>query len=454
MNDSVIEHNTNGGWCWYQDDRVVVDRKTGAIVFCSVANFAGTDGERRDGDIDVTTFDPAGGSSNTVTLKKILTNGHGDDHNVAALWHRPDGRYVAMYTGHNYGGGSHGGEAAPTTFFRLSQPHDATRWGDEKRLVWPSNDPVGQGHNQVTYSNLLHLSDEGGAQGRLYNIARAAGQVWQIVTSDDWGESWEYRGFLTLPPAGGRAYSNGYMKFVGNGVDRIDFITTQAHPRDYNNGVYHGFIQNGQTHDSFGNVIDPQTFSTAAPQPEQFTPLFVPDEVAEGRQHHGWTVELIRDGAHTLRALFTTRVGTASAPNQITRPAPGDADHRLHLARFDGRQWHAQELAEMGGGLHDAEEDYTGLGAIDPIDGRTIYISTPIDPRDRRALSHHEIFRARRDGDDQPWSWTPMTEHSDVDNLRPRLARLGPDRAWLLWLRGSYPHQREYDQAVVGCAVD
>ena len=58
----------------------------------------------------------------------------------------------------------------------------------------------------------------------------------------------------------GRAYSNGYMKFSA-GTDRIDFLITEAHPRDFNNGVYHGYISDGVTYQADGTVVDPRTFS-------------------------------------------------------------------------------------------------------------------------------------------------------------------------------------------------
>ncbi len=92
----------NGAWCWYQDDRIVLDPKTGRFFIGSIANQHGPGGETRDGDIEVTAFDPATGTARVHTLHKALTSyGAGDDHNVPALWMRPDGGCLAMYTGHN-----------------------------------------------------------------------------------------------------------------------------------------------------------------------------------------------------------------------------------------------------------------------------------------------------------------------------------------------------------------
>lgn len=454
----VITINDNAGWCWYQDDRVIVDDATGTVLCATVANIDGARGECRNGDIDVTAYRMANGESASLGLSKILTDGRGDDHNGAALWQRPDGRYLAMYTGHNYGNGSHQGSAGvdtqPLSFYRISlRAHDALEWGPEQTYVWPSNDPVGHGINHVTYSNLLFLQAEGGEKGRLYNIARAAGQVMHIATSDDWGDSWQYRGVLSLPPAGGRAYSNGYFKFCSNGVDRIDFIATQAHPRDFNNGIYHGYIQAGRTFDASGNEIDSATFSSTAPPPEAFTPVFEVSSVEEDMHHHAWTTEIRRDCNSKLCVLFTTRFGLANRPELFVRGGQGDADHRLFFGQLHQGQWSIVELAKMGEGLHSVEEDYTGLGAIDPRQDGRVFVSTPIDPRDGRRLSHHEIFLAKREKKEDDWEWVPVTENSDADNLRPQLATFADGRAVLLWLRGIYGHQISYRQCLMAMHV-
>lgn len=448
----------NAGWCWYQDERVVVDDVAGTVLCATVANLEGPNGERRNGDIDVTAYRPGDGWTHTFNLSKIPTHGRGDDHNGAALWVRPDGRYLAVYTGHNYGNGSHTGpepiDREPKTFYRLStRPHDATAWEPEQVFTWPSNDPTQRGRNHVTYSNLLHLSAEGGDRGRLYNIARAAGQSMHIATSDDWGETWTYRGLLSRPPVGSPNYSNGYFKFTTNGVDRIDFIATEAHPRDFNNGVYHGYIHGGQTFDADGKLIDPQTYSEEGPPPKAFTPLFNPGPVEADQRHHGWTTEIKWCDDGSLVALFTSRFGVEQQPEKFVRGGPGDAEHRLFFARFADGAWAVEEVCRMGPGLHPGEEDYTGLGTIDPRTGRRLIVSTPIDPRDDAVLPHHELFVAERDGHTGPWRWQPLTAGSDEDHLRPLLALPSDGRALLFWLRGTYHEQILYDQALVAAPV-
>lgn len=453
--DEPLIINANAGWCWFQDPRLLVDGETGHVLLATVANSDGLDGVERDADIDVACFDPETGRATTIAVGNIPTHGHGDDHNGAALWQRPDGRYLVVYTGHNYGSGSNGGEARPDTFYRISErPHDISAWREERRFTWPRTELVANGRHAVTYSNLLHLSAEGGVQGRLYNIARASGAIWQIATSDDLGETWTYRGVLTRPPREGRAYSNGYMKFCGNGTDRIDFITTEAHPRDHNNGLYHGYIRGGRTFNTSGEAVGGDLYSLEAPLPESFPPIFAPRPVQPDSHHHAWPVELGRARNGVLFALFTTRYGINTSAIHPAHGQPGNADHRLFLGRLEGGSWETVELARMGCGLWAKEEDYTGLGAVDPDDARTVYVSTPIDPRDSVRLEKHEIFAGRCGDDFRDWSWTPVTENSKADQLRPRVVTCRDGRTFLFWLRGVYSSQHRYNQELVALCTD
>jgi hypothetical protein len=446
VDGDLILFNDNGGWCWYQDERIIVDRDTDAIVVASVANYLGYGGEPRDGDMDVTTFDPATGRRTVVTLGTVPTLNKGDDHNVAALWQLPDGRYFAKHTGHNYGAGYNdtvawGDDDVPRSFFRTTTlPHDGAAWDPEQAFTWPEN---GTFTDDVTYTNLHYMSAEGSGQGRLYNIARADDRTPHIAWSDDLGATWNYGGRLSTTTSTS-TYSNGYFVFAGNGIDRIDFMCTERHPRDFNNSIYHGYIQGGKSHDSFGNVIDDDIYDGNAPAPAGFTPVWVTSPVAATSHHTAWTMEIeVIDGV--THGLFTTRYGTAKTQDQA-----GDADHRLFYARFDGSTWHTHELCRMGDGLHGGQQDYTGLGSIHPDDPSLIYISTEIDPRDDSPLSNHEIFKGVTDDQGATWSWTPVTENSTVDNLRPIIPRWRQGHTAVLWLRGDYPHQRDYDQSPVG----
>ena len=126
----------------------------------------------------------------------------------------------------------------------------------------------------------------------------------------------------------------------------------------------------------------------------------------------------------------------------------GTADHRIYFAAYRNGEWQYQELAKMGAGLLDTEEDYTGLGVIDLQHGRQVYISTPIDPRNDSKLAHHEIFCGECGADNGSWTWSAITQDSSADNLRPLLPHLANGSSLLLWLQGRYVHQTHYATTV------
>ena len=47
----LIIFNDNGGWCWFQDQRVIV--RDGTLLIGSVASASGTGGAERDGNIEL-----------------------------------------------------------------------------------------------------------------------------------------------------------------------------------------------------------------------------------------------------------------------------------------------------------------------------------------------------------------------------------------------------------------
>ena len=136
-----------------------------------------------------------------------------------------------------------------------------------------------------------------------------------------------------------------------------------------------------------------------------------------------------------------------------------DGDHRrlYYYGRFDGSHWHVHPMAHAGRALYPAEEDYTGLAALDPSRPSHVVISTDADPvtgvplvsrRDGRR--HYELFEGETEDDGGTWCWTPLTEDSDHDNLRPVVPVWDADHAAVLWLRGNYTNYNRYDLDVVG----
>jgi hypothetical protein len=423
---NLILFNPNGAWCWYQDDRVIVDQTNGTMLLGSVADSPGPGGADRRGDIDVTTYRFDEGSRRLFTLHESLQD---DDHNVPALMQRSDGRYIAAYTQHN---------SDTLTHYRVStNPHDATSWQPDEPFDWALT--PGSDFN-VTYSNLYYLSGE----DRTYNFARANNRGPNFLVSTDEGDSWSYGSKLLYNPSN-VGYVNGYVRYASNGVERIHFIATEHHPRDFNNNIFHGYIQNGQMFRSDGSLVDGNIYDQFASHQTDLSPVFYSD-VEDGSQEfsRAWTTDLQLDAQGNPYAIFTARA------NDVPVNSNGYNDHRFFYARFDGDSWNVHQLAKAGARLYTSEQDYTGLVALHPHDPNTLYMSTPVDPRNDAALANHEIFKGVTTDGGANWAWTPVTWNSGVDNLRPTIPSWDVDNTVVAWFRGSFPSFTNFDTAVVG----
>lgn len=425
----------NGGWCWFQDPRAVVDR--GRILVGTVAGATAFESKR--GDIEVTAFDPASGASTTFKLHEEL---EGDDHDAPSLLVLPDGRYLAMYTRH---------ARDHLMRWRVSTgPGDLDVWAPEQLLK--VDDP-----DTVTYTNTFTLSAEA---NRVYNFFRGSDYDPLVMTStpDVAGFTlagrllrWDKTAATGVDPAkiSGLAHrTSPYLRYASSGVDTIHFVTTEDHPVAYDNSIYHGYVRGGVVYDSMGEVVDGDLFDDDAPSPVDFTRVFAGDA-----DHVAWPTDLELDASgHPIIAFSVQRDGAEWRGTK----GNGGLDHRYHYARFDGHDWHVHEMAFAGRRLYKFQDDYTGLVALDPRDPDTCYFSTDADPVTGDPLvsaadgrRHYEIFRGKTADFGASWAFSAITANSTTDQLRPTIPRWEGHTA-LLWLRGRYKSMLEYEQDVVG----
>ncbi|GAA1485592.1 TIM barrel protein [Brachybacterium fresconis] len=466
--------NSNGGWCWFQDERALVDPGSGHLLLGSVASDAGADGPGRGGDIDLTIVDldrlgEHGSVAGIDPVARTLTLHHGlesDDHDNPALWRRADGRWLAVYSRH---------KSDDLTRWRISEVGDPTRWGPEAVFDWrelfdsPEQARAGGGSRGVTYQNLHQLD------GVLYCFVRAINDDPCYLVSDDDGDTWTFGGrLLTREKIG---YVNGYARYASGtrfGTDdRIDVIITEHHPRDYPTAIWHGYLADGHLHRSDGTRVGElrRGLSDPTPRAEDLTCVLASgstwgDSSGIGSNGdgtvltHAWTTDLRRFPDGSLVALMTARAGDAPGSgcgcgcgcgSGTGRGMLGPIDHRFvrGVLRPGESAWQVRELAAAGPQLLPHEEDYTGLATIDPEDPDALWLSTVVDPRDGTVLAHHEIFHGCTADDGRSWTWTPVTEGSAVDNLRPIAVPGDPGRSVLAWYRGSMASSQAYDAEVM-----
>jgi hypothetical protein len=206
-----------------------------------------------------------------------------------------------------------------------------------------------------------------------------------------------------------------YARYASNGTDTIHITYTEAHPRDFDNSIYHVYYKGGTLYRSDGTAIHPLTQGLASP--DEGTRIFRGDA-----DNVAWTVDVALDPASGRpHAVYSVQVGSAGLPT-----GQGGTDMRYRYARWDGSAWRDRPLAYAGTRLYSGEDDYTGLAVLDPTDASVLYMSTNANPTTGAALMssadgrrHYEIFRGTTTNAGDSWQWTQMTMNSTLDNLRP-----------------------------------
>jgi hypothetical protein len=317
-----------------------------------------------------------------------------DDHNTASFIELPDGHYLTSWSSH--------GENNEIDFRRSTRPKDATAW--EPEVIYERSAANGSnGPNDVTYTNLIYLSEEGDGQGRLYNFFRNdLAESWDrwFVFSDDLGQTWEWGGRHT---GQNESEIRPYPKYADNGRDTIYFVTTE---NVSGNNIWAGYFRDGQGHRMDGTVVDPDMFDDSAPPVGAYTSVMLSGERDAGeRMTRLWTSDMDLDGDGNLAAVWRDYANGSSS------------DIRQFYGRWDGEQWLVNRMAYTGDATVVVQQDGstrhrgTPLSALNPADVNVAYFSANVDPATDAPLiseadgrRNYEVFRAETS--DMGASWT------------------------------------------------
>lgn len=414
--------NDDGAWCWFQDERAVIHN--GMLMVGSVAN--GSIDEKRRGDIEVVTVDLTNGQ---IERRELYDRLEADDHDVPALWVRPDGRVLAVFA-------KHGPENR--FYYRISSD-DWTTWGPLREFI-PSDS------SRITYANLLYLPAENEGRGRLYNFYRGLDASFKpsYAWSDDFGETWRSGHVIIDVPSEFR--HRPYAKYTTNGHDTVHLLYTDGHPRNFDNSVYHAYYRNGQLHRSDGNPI--RRLQEGLREPGEGTRIFQGDA-----NRVGWVSDTHVSEEGRPYVVFSVQHGSGGLTSGA---ASAGNDHRYHYAYWDGHAWRDHEIAFAGTRLYAGEDDYTGNICLHPSRLDTVFISTDADPVTGQPLisqadqqRHYELYRGHTADGGQSWRWEPITSNSSQDNLRPIVPKWNSQKTVLLWFRGKYQTYRDYQTELV-----
>jgi hypothetical protein len=396
----------DGAWCWFQDERVIVDGER--ILAASISH---------GGDIQVSSLAETGDRTHAV----IYTRLERDDHDVPSLLALPDGRIAAYFTRH---------DGFPHLYTLMSEPGDPTAWHTKHRTSFDYD---------ITYTNPFVL---GSKPDHLFNFIRGMETNPTLVQSTDEGRTWSDGSQLLdggERELSGRVFDHRpYVKLASDGDRDVHLLYTDGHPIEYKrNSIYHLVYRDGALWRSDGTRV--ATANTSPKLAPSAGTLVYDGTVLPGGQAWTWDAAIDRDGHPTV--VFST----------FPDPARPFFDHVYRYARWDGERWQVYRVAHAGTGIYAAEGFYSGGIAIDPDDPRIVYFSSNVDPAtgEPNGSNVFELYRAITDNGGASWTITAVTSGSLVSNLRPVVpaGHLAPTT--LLWMRGSYDTYLDYHTQIV-----
>ncbi|UKM65174.1 glycoside hydrolase family 88 protein [Flavobacteriaceae bacterium GSB9] len=416
--EKVTNHTTfmeDGGWCWYQDPRAVISNDK--LVMGGISG--------QSGDVRLGVYDLKKEKiDSTLVLSK---NFQKDDHDVPALYKRPDGSLLAVWAKHVNEKIHH---------YNISAPNNYLKWGRPKEFHHHYDSKVG-----VTYMNLFYLKNE----GLLYNFFRD-GLTFNpaFITSDNHGETWGNRTHFIVNDVTG--FQRPYARYMQLDDNTIGVSYTDGHPRKYGNSLYYVEYRDNNFYKVDGTKIksldEGPLVTIEGEKLYQGSETKKKPVVNESVPNSAWTCAMQKDSDNNPHIGYTLYLN--------------DSDHRFRISSWDGKKWNDREIAYAGKCLYKIESSYTGLMAFDPTDVTNIFISTDVNPSTGEDLGGtHEIYQANIGPNDDisTINWKPITSNSNYRNIRPIVVADNGYKV-LLWLYGPWHTYTNYDSNVVGVILE
>jgi PKD repeat protein len=381
----------DGAWSWFADPR--------AVRFAGVHRRTYVGWTARNGDIEVAAYD----HDTRVRTTVRIGNERVDDHNNPAIQILPDGRVRAFWS-------FHGG---PELWYRTTrEPEDITSWGPPQRVGTTT-----VGEHGYSYPNVVHLS----AEAATYLFWRGGNWNPTFSVLPDGSDAWRTAANVVFLDG-----QRPYIKVDSNGVDKIAFAYTDAHPAElddvnihyaeYRSGAQAGLYTAGRRRIAgLGEPVPPTAGDMVYDPPFK---TWIHD------------VALTGDGRPVI----------------VFAGFPSDDDHRYFYARWTGAAWEVHELVAAGGSIQieTGQPYYSGGITLDHESPDTVYLS-------RQVNGVFEIETWRTPDGGASWSSTAITANSRENNVRPVSPRgLLPFSADLgvIWMHGAYPHYLRFQTSI------
>lgn len=425
----AVEVAPDGAWTWFNDERSIIHH--GSLFSGYV---------KGNGEYGITRRDLATGENHHMIVSTAASRQQ-DDHNNPSITPLPDGRLLILYSKHIAGN---------QYYQRTSNvplPTTNADWGPETVIATPAAN---------TYANTYRLSGE---EDAIYNFHRCINFNPTLTISNDLGATWGApRQFLGT----GSGSTRPYPRYCSDNIGRIDLIYTDGHPRDVNNSVYHLYYKDGGLHRTDGSLIDSlanipldhdggERGSVVYPySADVWGPGQGPDDWIPGGRGWTWDVHYGKDG-HPVCVFQVQK-------DNVTGSGWNHDRIYYYYATWTGTEWRRRFIAHAGRGLYSAEDDYGGGMCLDPEDPRVVYLSTnaaspfalgDIDNVPLSAGERYEIWQGFTADGGLTFDWTPVTENSAADNLRPIVPPAHGRGECLVWFHGTYSSYTNYSTKVI-----
>lgn len=345
----------------------------------------------------------------SVGLKEI------DDHDMASLHFRPDGRLVAFFGPHN----------TPDFIYRVAlDVESVTNWG-----------PIctrGGGDGSYSYPFLTRFSQVPNRYfffSRRYAVPSGVTRVCSYRTTDSllgnvdgapndpwstYNDIWRSENFIP------------YWQYALDGVNTMHIFATDKHPVEGQSSLYHFYLQldgsdTPRLYDSFGSEIVTQPATPASAT-----------LVYDGTSVKCWVSDAaIRNGSPVcLWMRYPNNNGT-----QI----------EYWYARWSGSAWQNYKITDDGAGLYPQEQYYHGGLSFDANDPDIIYLSAPYE-------GQRQIQEWRTADAGETWTrerFITSGSHTGI-RARPYSPRNHNNELKVLWWQGRYDSYGDYNTSIYG----
>lgn len=364
----------DGSWSWFQGPRAIRYNGSADKTYLGYATTSG--------DVKITSYDHADGSTTTTTLQAGLQK---DGHISPGIIVLSDGTVAAFYSAHNGG----------TIYYRLSSAsEDISSFGTEQTIA-----PSSAHTYMVPYQTT---------SGRLYLFYRNATDHLAYVYSDDSGSTWSSETELI----NGSTYPV-YFQFDFDGSDRFDIALSEAgHSDGAHRDARHVYFQGGTVYDAAGNSLG------TPPIDYDNTPAVY--DTATGKSAWVWDCHFNGGNPEIVYATFEQFESTAADV------------HHYRYARWNGASWDDNHITEAGSFITQGylSEDYYSAGiALTEAEGECFL-----------AIGDHsgsQIQKWRTPDHGQSWQYQRYFGESR-QNVRPVVPENAHEDLPVLWMHGTY----------------